>query len=505
VGLRAGPDGFFHPASESDLVALVHTARARRVQLRVRGSAHSVPAAIYSDSRLRGRAGAIDVMLDRYTGVSFDDARMQVTVEAGCHLGDDPRDPTRLASWDVSLLAQLERRGWALPDLGGVTHQTVSGYVLTGSCGGTIIHAFEDALVAIRCIDGTGRTHTLRRDVEPEFDAVACSFGLLGIVSTLTFACIRSFHILGRESVTSEDDCAIDLFGAGPTGLEAFLRTTEYSRLMWWPRAGVRRIVVWQARRMREDDYGEATGSPTSFRPKRYAAMGELSNSLRVNRGAGELAQWVGGKFFDVIEGVRTIGPARRQPGAGLVERRLVPAVLGAFVPVDTNGPQIFWDTWSRGLPMDNQMSESSLPTTFTEIFVPLAATASIMQRLRDHFVDGGLAATGMFIFELYAARASRQWLHPAYARDSLRVDVFWFERNRGDRERFFQQFWQLLVPFDYRLHWAKHLPSDPAHGADYLRPRYPRWAEFLALRSVMDPDGLFLSSYWRRALGITQ
>src|SRR5689334_21694243 len=105
------PDGYHHPASEAELVDLVLMARERGLQLRVRGSAHSIPAAIHTDARLRGRGRAIDVMLDRYGAVRFDDARMQVTVEAGCHLGDDPRDPTALASWDVSLLAQLERRG----------------------------------------------------------------------------------------------------------------------------------------------------------------------------------------------------------------------------------------------------------------------------------------------------------------------------------------------------------------------------------------------------------
>ena len=200
-------------------------------------------------------------MLDRYIGVTFDDARMRVTVQAGCHLGHDPRDPTRTSTWDNSLLAQLENRGWALPDLGGVSHQTVSGFLMTGSCGGTVMHAFEDAVVGWRIVDGTGTVHAFERDGnDPRFYAVGCSLGLLGIVSTVTLQCIPRYDIVGREDITAESDTAYELFGDGERGLEGFFRRTEYARLMWWPQEGVRRVVTWQARRMREHDYNEQSG-----------------------------------------------------------------------------------------------------------------------------------------------------------------------------------------------------------------------------------------------------
>ena len=41
---------FEHPTSEAELIALIHAARANGAQLRVRGSAHSVAAAVYTDS-----------------------------------------------------------------------------------------------------------------------------------------------------------------------------------------------------------------------------------------------------------------------------------------------------------------------------------------------------------------------------------------------------------------------------------------------------------------------
>ena len=71
-------------------------------------------------------------------------------------------------------------------------------------------------------------------------------------------------------------------------------------------------------------------------------------------------------------------------------------------------------------------------------------------------------------------------------------------ETGRGDPcESFFPQFWSLFADLDFRLHWGKHLVADGS-----LRRRYPRFDEFVALRDRLDPDGVFLSDYWRRQLG---
>lgn len=509
---------FEHPATEAELVSLVRAARERRCALRVRGSGHSIARAIYSDERLAGQAGSIDVMLDRYRGMRFDDARRRVTVEAGCHLGVDPRDPTGTSTWEGSLLAALEARGWALPDLGGVTHQTVSGFLMTGSSGGSVTYAIEEAVAAIRFIDGLGVVREVERGRDDLFDAVVCSMGLLGVISTITFECVPRFDVIGREDITTEAGCGFGLYDSGPGGLGEFLRRTEYSRLMWWPQKGVERVVTWQARRMVKGDYSLETGPRGALRPKAYQAFGEDMPQGRLSRPAATAVQWAGGKFYDALE---VAGQARRalderlpilapigRVTSAAFSQRLLPRILGQFVPLDAHGaggPQRFWDAWHDGLPMDNQMSDASLPTTFTEIFVPLDEAGRAMRLLRDHFAAGGIDATGSFIFEIYAARATHGWLHPAYERDSLRIDVFWFERNRQDPTRFFEQFWDLMAPLGYRLHWGKHLPGDGGRGARYLRRQYPRWDDFLRLRAELDPLGIFLNEHFRLALGIGQ
>lgn len=91
----------------------------------------------------------------------------------------------------------------------------------------------------------------------------------------------------------------------------------------------------------------------------------------------------------------------------GMFEPVILPAIINAFVPVDEEGPQHFWDSWWQGLPLDNQINDKLLPTSFTELWIPMRRAAEVMQKLRDHYEAKGLEATGTFCCEIYAARGA--------------------------------------------------------------------------------------------------
>src|SRR5262249_47727132 len=155
-----------------------------------------------------------------------------------------PSDPTGTATLETSLLWQLwNEKGWTFSNLGGITHQTVSGFTGSGSSGGSPRYSVNDNVWGIRVIDGTGQVHELtREDPDPDaFYAMAPSLGLLGVISTITFQCEDTFNIDGQEATTTVEECAVDLFGPGTEqrpSLEQFLRDTEYARLEWWPQRG---------------------------------------------------------------------------------------------------------------------------------------------------------------------------------------------------------------------------------------------------------------------------
>lgn len=318
-------DGCYHPATEDELASLIRHAAEIGAQVRVMGSTHSVWRAIVTDS-FDGPAtppSEISVVLDRYTTVfearadpGDPDARL-VEVQAGCHIGISPHRPVQErvverpershvrapspwhdGSWERSLTAVLHHRdGLALPDLGGISHQTISGYLSTGSSGGTVKWSLHDAIVKMRVIDAFGKVVELARDGDdPDwFRAAGVGMGLCGVVSTVTLRCVPSYDIIGRETISAARRAAdLDFYGDRPDSklpsLEQFLLDTDYARLMWWPQRRFDRLVVWQAQRAPFDPrrplrpYREVTPLPVASQVAAsfiYTLLGNLDTPDR--------------------------------------------------------------------------------------------------------------------------------------------------------------------------------------------------------------------------------
>jgi hypothetical protein len=480
-------DGFHHPASEEELVALVKVAYREGRQLRVRGAAHSPSHAIYTDpagpapDRLSVQtppAGPnLNLMFDRYRGWHVrDEERKLVEADAGIHLGADPGDPTGTATLESSLLWQLvTEKGWSLEETGGITHQTVSGFTATGSAGGSLQFSANRNLWGFRIVDGRGEVHEVTLDdADPDlFHAMCPNLGLLGVISTITFKCVDTFAIRGEEAVTTIGTCPVDLFGDGSPdrpSLERFLRGTQFSRLNWWPQRGADRVLTWQAMRIRAEP---------GFKPKPYTQFGDdpqtqqhligvlytiIGNLGDLSRARAKLED-----DFDQLQGVlallgekdlgkvgellgKVLGAAIEfgvdaaitllEPAAGLIERELpdfFPKLIALFVPLDASKegdergkPQSFQDWGWHGLPMDNQADDVLVPTEFTEAWVPLSRTGETMRLLRDYFAAPGdgaeaLARTGTNAWELYAAMPQPFWLNASHSdgKDEWREGAF--------------------------------------------------------------------------------
>ena len=568
-------DGYHHPASEEELRTLVLAARREGRLLRVRGSGHSVSHAIYAapgeapNSVATGFVPAgdqIEVMLDRYRSWRVrSEERKLVEVDAGIHLGADPSDPSGTATLENGLLAQLaETKGWSLSNTGGITHQTVSGFLMTGSSGGSLQHSANANVHGVRIIDGRGDVRSLSLDDDPRaLDAVLPSVGLLGVVSTVTLQCTDRFAIAGTESVAPVRDGPIDLFGDGRPGrpsLEDFLRETPFARIEWWPQRGLERMVIWQAARIPAEDPFEAIpyqrfgGSPEASQlliAVLYAILGNLDDLAKAKDKlednfeefervleATKLARRLGGvgdllaKFLAAVtEGGIDAAITLLTPLAPLIRRsipRFFPELASQFIPLDAEKPgkdrgqpQRFRDWGWRSLPMDNAVNDALLPAGFTEAWIPIGLAGKVMRLLDRHFSEPdddheAYRRTGTFVWEVYGAVPSSHWLNQAYStgrdewRDGvLRINPYWFGDNAtGGAERFFAGLWNLLrdndVPF--RLHWGKYQPpasrEDP-QWVDFIAQQYPCWEDFLRLRAEWDPDDIFLTDYWRDRLGL--
>jgi hypothetical protein len=206
-----------------------------------------------------------------------------------------------------------------------------------------------------------------------------------------------------------------------------------------------------------------------------------------------------------VMRGLDVLNPPPPTTALGKRWRSIVkwlyPRVASiVLMPVGSPHEEEFRDIWWQGLPVDNRVDYHLMPTRFTELWIRLSDATEVMQTLAAHYEAGGFEATSTYSCEIYPTPKSNFWMSPAYQRDVVKVDPYWFGYNRGDPYvLYFPKFWDLLKKFDYRLHWGKSLSDD----VGYLKEQYPRWDDFLALREEMDPHQVFLTDYWRRHLGI--
>lgn len=521
---------YYLPAEENQLADLLRYARANNLKVAVRGAAHSFPLIAQQEAA----PNSLFVTLAHLNKVNLDSQTGLVNVQAGCHLGYDPFDPLKLSTIENSLLYQIDpihldgpekgrrtnQTGWALPDLGGISHQTVGGFMATGSSGGSVRYSFEDAVRAVTVMhhgvdDVEINTYTRPQpdtDTDPFYALAFAHRGLLGVVLSVAFQCEPTYDVTGTEVVSTPATCSIDLFGPGDDkrlGLADFFRglpdpeqhRSDYSRLIWWPQPGMERMVVWQAQRTSPAD------EDASF-PQEYKEVPYYFGSPTLSTLGADMIFTALGRWQSWITEFTVDQPLLREvllKAGQELQPKIMEHVLGLFVSLDTP-LQRFSDVWWQLLPMDNQMSDRLFPVWFTELWIPLDQTEAVMNTLREFYADAGHPErAGTFCCEIYAAQKSNFWMSPAYQTDVIRIDLFWFAGNTdGTPEAYYQQFWELLAPYGYRPHWGKYLPAATSEqGVDYLRNLYPKWDDVMALRTARDPYNIFLTDYWKQHLGL--
>lgn len=566
-----GENNYYHPSTEQEIIDLVNYARDNGFQVRARGSGHSMPQAIFTDDcaldEVDVTASApdgdnVNIMLDQYTDI-LSRTGNRVTVQAGIHLGRDPNNPD--STWDNCLLHQLHHtHGLAVDDLGGISHQTVAGFLSTGSSGGSLCRSVHDNVYALRFVDGMGNIFTVNRDDDIDnFNASLVSLGLLGVLSTVTFECVPKYNIIGSQVGSITSSAEVDIFNDNPTdgkiGLTKFFTQEEYTRILWWPQTSNNitddRVQVWKAVRLVDsndfvrdphhlfdnteimmlysylmiligniDDMARVR-SIAACKEERFKvlAIEEIMEEYHLND---KLATVLANVFHLINTVVLHLLTGIVDDVAPLLREVMLPHITATAVMLlnRIDNCVTFQDHWYLGLPMDNTADDVIVPVMWTETWVPLCHAAVAMTALRDYFNEGEeklgehhrkLRRTGSNGWELYAAKPSHAWLSMSYSNGSdqwkdgaFRIDPYWFIHTRGDFRALYRPFWLLIkgrnIPF--RLHWGKSFPAmddSDITAKDLVEDQYPKLQNFLLLRKLRDPQGIFLNSYWRHWLGV--
>ena len=420
----ARPAATAQPASTDDVVEIVRQARERGLTVKAVGSGHSFTDIAITDGVL-GR-------LDRLSGVVMADVpsgRVRV-------LGGTPLHQLNPA------LAAL---GLALPNLGDIDRQTITGALATGTHGtGARFRGIADAVVGLRIVVADGSVHDCDREREPElFEAARIGLGALGILTEVELQCVPAFLLNAREAPGTLPDTL--------AGLDDLVDGTDHFEFYWFPHTD--RVLTKRNTRLPLD----AGADPLP----RWRAW--LDDDLLSNR---------------VFEGVNRVCSARPQWVPRI--NRVTSRVLSAR-EFTTASHEVF------ASPRDVRFREM-------EYAVPREAARDVIRELVRMVDTCGYRLP--FPVEVRFTAADDVWLSTAYGRDTCYIAVHQY--HRMEHRDYFADFEAIARAADGRPHWGK------LHGrsrAD-LEPSYPRFAEFVAVRDRVDPDRLFANDYLTRVLG---
>jgi L-gulonolactone oxidase len=333
----------------------------------------------------------------------------------------------------------------ALPNLGDIDRQSISGAIATGTHGtGTRQYGIASAVTGLRLVLADGSVLQCSPDEHAEvFQAARVGLGALGVVTEVELQCVPAFRLRARERGES--------LSAVLERVQAEADAHDHLDLHWFPHTD--RVLVKRNDRVPDDDPGRPLA----------AWRARLDDDLLSNR------------VFEAVNRVSARWPA--------VVPRLNQATSRAL------GAREYTDASWRVF-----CSSREVRFRESEYAVPRAAVVDVVRAVRD-WVDRHDVALP-FPVEVRFLGGDDVWLSTAYERDSAYVAVHQYHRM-GDGG-LFAAFEAIVAEHRGRPHWGKLHTL----GRERLAELYPRFPDFLAVRDRLDPERLFGNDHLTRLLG---
>ncbi len=421
---RVRPQAVEFPGSPEAVQRAVRAAVAKGQRVKAVGAGHS----------FTGIAVAPGVLLDLsdLTGVvAVDVERRRVTLRAGTRLHQIPR-----------LLAPY---GLAMPNLGDIDRQSISGAVSTGTHGtGAGFGGISTQIVGATLVTADGELLVVDDDHNAELlPAVALGLGALGILVDLTIQCVPAFvlHAVERPEPLSEVLAQLD----------DRVASADHFEFYWFPHTDIALTKT-------------NTRLPESAPRHPLPRLGRWLDETLLANGV-----------YRVACGLATI----------------VPAIVPWFsrLAVKLTGDREYTDASTKVFTQHRNVRFREM-----EYALPLENVRPAFDALQALIAERGWRIS--FPVEVRFAAADDLWLSTASGRASAYIAVhrYWRE-NPTD---YFAAVERIMTSFGGRPHWGKMHTLDAAA----LRARYPRFDDFLALRDRLDPTRRFSNTYLERVLG---
>jgi L-gulonolactone oxidase len=333
--------------------------------------------------------------------------------------------------------------GLALENLGDVDAQTISGAICTATHGtGAKLANIPSQVQELTLVLADGSTLTSSSHSDPEtFRAARVSLGALGVIAELTLRCVPAFCLRGVDSSAPLDE-VLERF-------EELSQSNDHFEFYVFPYS--------QTALTRTNNRTEEQPRP----PSRVSAY--LNDVLLVNEAFGFLCK---------------VG--RAAPTQIPRINRLVTKLAGSRVRVDRSDRVFATPRLVRFTEMEYALPRANVPEAVRGVL-------GMVERER-------LAVP--FPIEVRSVAADDAFLSTANGRETGFVAVHMFEGMAF--ETYFRAVEAIMDELEGRPHWGKrHFQT-----AQTLRPRYPDWDQFQAVRSRLDHRGVFSNAWTDRVLG---
>lgn len=342
----------------------------------------------------------------------------------------------------AALSRELARHSLALANLGDIDVQSLAGAISTATHGtGARLANIPSQVLALTLMLADGSLLSCTRAEDPQlFRAAVVGLGALGVIVEATVQAVPAFTLHGVDE-TAPLDATLERFEELSLSNDHF----EFYAFPYSPLALTR------------------TNNATPDPPQPRGALSAYADEVLLNNHAfGALCRL-----------------SRRFPSQIPRVNRLVTRLAARRVRIDRSY-QVFA---SRRLVRFTEM-EYALPRQRTPEAVGAVMEMIARKRLPVPFP-----------IEVRSVAADDAFLSTAGGRDSGYVAVHMFEGMEW--RSYFHAVEEVMVSLGGRPHWGKrHFQT-----AATLRPLYPHWDEFLAVRQWLDPDGLFANEWTDRVL----
>ncbi|MEO0897916.1 MAG: D-arabinono-1,4-lactone oxidase [Bacteroidota bacterium] len=351
------------------------------------------------------------------------------------------------AGTKLKLLGELLfLEGMAMENLGDIDVQSIAGTISTGTHGtGREFGTISTQVIALSFVNGKGELVTCSPQDKPElFKAAQVSMGLLGVITSITLQCVPSYKLLlnYRQEKMKDVRATLDERNRNNRNFEYYW--IPYTDTAWTKTSNI-----------------AEEGEPDKVGFVHYWTEYVLENYVF--------------KVFCEL--------ARAFPS----QNKLVSKITAASI---SNVDKLYHS---------HKIYATVRLVKFTEMEynIPADAYDEVWKELTKAVNSGKYNIH--FPIENRWVKGDDIYMSPAFGRDSAYIACHVY--NKKDNKAYFKDMEAIFRAHGGRPHWGKMNSLD---GEDVMT-LYPEFERFNAFRREHDPDGIFLSPYMKRLMGITK